>query len=177
MKKGLILLLAVFTLVSLFGCTAPATPTVTVTPPPQTVTPPPVTKTVTPPATTVAPSPPPATVTSTPLPPTPTPGPSPTPQIKAGYSREYPAALNTPLDITIDKFFAQSGDAAEYSVRLSLSKFLRGADAWRVIEASNEYNPRPPDGYEYILVTLVFQGPVARLENRPATVFDVRQRC
>jgi hypothetical protein len=165
MKKGLILLLSLVIMISIFGCAAPRPTTVTVIPPPVTIK-------ITPPTVTV--TPPPVTVTITPYPSAlPSPNLSPTPQVELGYSRGTPAGIKTQLQTKIDRFLAQGGDNADCTVRLTLLKFIRGSDAWRVIEGSNEYNPVPPEGYEYVLATLLFEfgkGPVSdttlKISNR-----------
>jgi len=130
-----------------------ATPTpkpieATLTPVPPTATPVPPTPTPAPPAATpLPPTPTPVPPTATPIPPTPTPvpptatpvPPTPTPP-PVGMSRSNPAPRTNVVS-------APNWDVQALEV-------VRGDEAWQAIQAANQFNEPPPDGWEYILVKL-----------------------
>jgi len=117
----------------------PIPPTVTPMPPtptpvPPTATPMPPTPTPIPPtATPIPPTPTPAPPTATPVPPTPTPPPM-------GMSRSNPAPATNVVS------------APNWDVQVL--EVVRGDEAWQAIQAANQFNEPPPDGWEYILVKL-----------------------
>ena len=100
---------------------------------------------------------------------TPTPTPTPGPTQSLGYSRSNPAGIDYPLSIMVGTA-GISGSHNDYMVRITLVNYLRGDQAWSLIQAANMFNDPPEAGYEYILARIRFEyltGPT------PDTAYDV----
>ena len=74
-----------------------------------------------------------------------TPSPKTTPAAsEPGLSRKNPAALNQPVAFTVT-------GTTKYSGIMTATEIIRGASAWDMILAENQFNDPPAEGYEYIL--------------------------
>ena len=61
-----------------------------------------------------------------------------------GLSRKNPAALNQPVAFSVT-------GTTKYSGVMTATEIIRGAAAWDMILAENQFNDPPAEGYEYIL--------------------------
>lgn len=87
-----------------------------------------------------------------------------------GYSRSNPVGVNSPLSIEVRRAGVASNFDNDYEVRITLIDFLRGEEAWQLIEEANMFNDPPESGFEYILAKVRFEylvGPT------PDTAYDV----
>ena len=80
-----------------------------------------------------------------------------------GFSRKAPAPINTPVQF-------QYNGATSFSAEMQLTEVLRGEAAWNKIYAENQFNSKPNDGYEYVLVKVAIQ--VSSVEDDKALVLS-----
>lgn len=75
---------------------------------------------------------------------------------------------NTPVPVgTAHTFQYQKGDD-DFTVTLSVTESIRGADAWETLKTANRFNDPAPMGKEYVLVH--FDAKVDAASNKDATV-------
>ncbi len=104
------------------------------------------------PASTTAPEPTQAPV-STPKPtpkPTEKPEPTQTPKPVVEYDRFNPAPIGT-----TQRYVVKSGNS-EYTLDVRLNEVIRGDEAWKMVQKNNRYAKAPGEGYEYMIVNLMF---------------------
>jgi len=69
-----------------------------------------------------------------------------------GYSITNPASTNTPLTTSLTSY------PQDVSIEVTLLQFIRGADAWAMIEDANMFNDQPEDtSKEYVLAKIRFK--------------------
>lgn len=71
--------------------------------------------------------------------------------IMVGQSRSTPAPLGTPVTAPVD----QAGDGFE--IAMVVTKVIRGAEALKMIEKANQFNPEPASGMEYLLAGIAYK--------------------
>ncbi len=80
------------------------------------------------------------------------------PSFDEGRVKENPARVGIVIKQTIDMSVAMGEDmpteGTVHDINLRTTEVLRGADAWKKIQAANPENKPAPDGYEYILAKM-----------------------
>jgi len=87
---------------------------------------------------------------------------------EAGSSRFFPASIGTSITTTYVR-----GSSDTYTAIITVLEVIRGAQAWNMIYAANQYNDPAPVGTEYILVKIRYNyvnGPT--LENLDRFTFE-----
>jgi len=67
------------------------------------------------------------------------------PGAATSYSRNNPAPINVAQTINY------TDDYESYNATATVTQIIRGSNAWSMIQAANQFNDQPKDGYEYIV--------------------------